>query len=49
MEEVLAHPGASPPVWQERGALCLPQLLQASEKVSREPFSGVNLLSLLTK
>lgn len=49
MEELLAQPGAPPPVWQERGTLCLPQLLQASEKVSREPFSGVNLLSLLPK
>ena len=46
---MLAHPGASPAVWQERGALNLPQVLQASEKISREPFSGGNLLSLLTK
>lgn len=37
------------PVCQKRGTLCLPQLLQASEKIFRKPFSGVNLLSLLPK
>lgn len=49
MEENLAQPEAFPRVWQKRGALCLPQLLQASEKVSRKPSSGVNLLNLLPK
>lgn len=48
MEETVSQE-LLPVFGRKEESVCLPQPLPASEKVSREPFSGVNLLSLLTK